>query len=397
MKKVLLITYAFPPNNYAESYVTVKTMGNLPQTQTDVVYCQNLTPNQDSSLNQYVKSHFGKIYICKKSWMTNKYLGFIFEKIGLAQLPDIHILNTSNVLNKLSTIDFSQYSAVVTRSQWHSIHIAFLIAKYKFKIKQKWVACLSDPWVDNPYQQYNLIQKYLNNILEKIVFKTASKIIVTSSTIQKNYQRKYSMFRNKIYSIPHGFDPILYPKIYRPKVPTSPITIKYLGSFYGDRNPETIFKAIKLIQKKSNIIIEIIGDQNPNTKKLIDKYKLNDLVKILPSVNYRESLKLMMTADILLVIDAPIKNSPFFTSKVIDYLGSNRPILAITPKNSATEILLKQLNYPCFQHHQYIKLAKWLSKYILNPQVYTTDCNQKIINNYSIKNISQQFQNIINL
>jgi hypothetical protein len=50
----------------------------------------------------------------------------------------------------------------------------------------------------------------------------------------------------------------------------------------------------------------------------------------------------MQNADLLLLIDAPMEMSPFLPSKLIDYVGSNVPVLAYTPPGPSAD-LVKEL------------------------------------------------------
>jgi len=63
------------------------------------------------------------------------------------------------------------------------------------------------------------------------------------------------------------------------------------------------------------------------------------LVKVLPPVDYRTSLALMRSADLLLNIDAPFKNSIFLPSKLVDYIGAERPVLGISPTGTASRVI----------------------------------------------------------
>ncbi len=47
----------------------------------------------------------------------------------------------------------------------------------------------------------------------------------------------------------------------------------------------------------------------------------------------------MQKADLLLMIDAPTNLSPFLPSKLIDYIGANKPIFVITPTGTAQKLI----------------------------------------------------------
>jgi glycosyltransferase involved in cell wall biosynthesis len=56
-------------------------------------------------------------------------------------------------------------------------------------------------------------------------------------------------------------------------------------------------------------------------------------------VDYTESLALMRASDALLVVDAPAERSVFLPSKLVDYLGAGRPIVALTPPGAAADLV----------------------------------------------------------
>jgi hypothetical protein len=47
----------------------------------------------------------------------------------------------------------------------------------------------------------------------------------------------------------------------------------------------------------------------------------------------------MRNADLLVVVDAPAELSVFLPSKLIDYLGARRPLLALTPPGAASSLV----------------------------------------------------------
>jgi hypothetical protein len=61
---------------------------------------------------------------------------------------------------------------------------------------------------------------------------------------------------------------------------------------------------------------------------------------------YVESLEAAVTADLLLLIDAPAEHSVFLPSKIVDYLMLKRPILGLTPASGASAEVLRSQGHP---------------------------------------------------
>jgi hypothetical protein len=63
-------------------------------------------------------------------------------------------------------------------------------------------------------------------------------------------------------------------------------------------------------------------------------------VNICPSVSYEDSLELMRTSEVLLVIDAPSEISVFLPSKLVEYLTWDQPIIGFTPNGAAANLII---------------------------------------------------------
>lgn len=57
---------------------------------------------------------------------------------------------------------------------------------------------------------------------------------------------------------------------------------------------------------------------------------------------YNEALNYICAADILLLIEAPMKEGIFLPSKVADILGYHKPIFAISPQKGVMKDLISQ-------------------------------------------------------
>ena len=207
-----------------------------------------------------------------------------------------------------------------------------------------WVAHFSDPWVDNPFNRYDRLTSALNFLLERKVVGTADRLVFTSLETLDLVMAKYpKSWAAKGRVLPHAFDKALYPA---PALDDKPkLTLRYLGELYGHRTATPLFAALARIaaaepSSLSDVQIELIGLSDEATLNTASLASLPAaLVTVRRRVSYRESLALMTSADGLLVIDAPAEKSVFLPAKLVDYIGSGRPILGITPPGTAADLI----------------------------------------------------------
>lgn len=217
------------------------------------------------------------------------------------------------------------------------------------KLKEKhgipWVAHFSDPWSDNPFKKHHIISKFINRKLEERVVRVADEVIFTSEETKKLVMSKYPDLSKGVV-LGHSYDETLYPKENFSQSGEKTV-IKHIGSLYGYRSPKPLFKALRSLHLEEpklleNVCFEFIGYVAPRMKSNADLKALPDgLVQFTGGVDYSQSLQQMSSSDALLIIDAPAKESVFLPSKLIDYVGARRPILAITPKGTSQKLVNK--------------------------------------------------------
>jgi len=202
-----------------------------------------------------------------------------------------------------------------------------------------WVAHFSDPWTLNPYTTYKTkIQKNINIKLEQKILTLCDSLTVTSDKTKDLYLKHFKFLNNKISTVPHMFDASLYNN--KIGITKNKISIIHTGNIYGLR---TIKYLLEVLRENEYMNLEFIfyGKVKREEIDLISKYKLLETVKIYSQISYKKSIDIISNADFLLVVDAPLVDSPFFPSKLVDYIGSNKPIFALTSKKSSTEDILK--------------------------------------------------------
>jgi len=232
---------------------------------------------------------------------------------------------------------------LVTFGQPMSDHLAGL--RLKRALGMPWIAHFSDPWSDNPYLLPIPFARAKLARMEQTVIGAADRVLFTSAETADLVMAKYpEAWRDKVSVLPHAYDPALYGDP-PPRDRGGPLLLRYLGNFYRQRNPLALAKALNLLLRTrpevlENVRIELIGrwighaNWSPAALGLPES-----LLSLRKPVGYAESLRLMRVADALLIIDAPFEHNVFFPSKLVDYLGAGRPLVALTPAGTTADIV----------------------------------------------------------
>lgn len=239
---------------------------------------------------------------------------------------------------------------VLTSGPPHSLHLAGLLAK-KFT-GVKWVADFRDPFADMQAYKPSIMRCGLSDKiefrLENLIMKNSDRVLATSDALRKVFMKRYGQEpEDKFLYIPNAIDWDGFAGLGRVEK-YKRFTISYLGTLYSTRTPEPVFKAVKNIItdgkiKASDISVKLIGEcsfiKNTPAKTMAEDYGLTDVVEIGGPVSYLNALDIMRRSHILLLLasDQPLQ----VPAKAFDYLGSGSRILAISPEGSATAELIK--------------------------------------------------------
>lgn len=348
VKKGLLISPVFPPAAFPESHLMAKLLSSLPNYEFDVVTFAGWKDQfgKDTSFEKIIKENFGVVEYLK----LPRILRWVpLSKFGLlGKLPDtFRFFNFFLFKKAKQMIIENKYHVMVTWSQPHSTHIIGLRLKSSLEESPKWIAHFSDPWISNPYFDVSYcVEKINRSILNQILTKADAISVTNEHVIEMEEEFSSAENLSKIHVVPHSYLSSMYPEK-DTRNPSESLIIRYIGSFYGLRRPDPILAVLALLEVNEPDIakklqVEFIGSKlDEDAYREINKLQLIS-IHILPRVSFRESLTLMQNSNLLLVIDAPMNKSPFLPSKLIDYIGSNVPILALTPPGPSAD-LVKEL------------------------------------------------------
>jgi glycosyltransferase involved in cell wall biosynthesis len=241
---------------------------------------------------------------------------------------------------------------IVTSSPPNSVHFIGLLAKLATNVK--WIADFRDPWYEMIFErspsERSKVADWMEGLMERSVIRYADKIITTTNLLKESMIERYRWLpEDKFIHISNSIDTDKF-QLSEDVQKYAPMTITYAGTFYFDRTPEPLFKAVSVLvrEKKiceSNIRIKLLGNcqyiNNVPTRDVVARYGLESIVEVLEPVPYLEAINVMKKSHLLLVL-APIHHRMSLPAKLFDYLGSGSKILALAEKGGSTSDLLEE-------------------------------------------------------
>jgi glycosyltransferase involved in cell wall biosynthesis len=350
MNSILFVSIAFPPKSDAEGLQVAKYLKYLlregrDQFAVDVVTSKLPTLNMpyDSSLQT---ASIGIRQSVELPIFENKYTNFLLRKLvpwGV-QSPDSKFsfhwqsFRVPNLLHKPPSLIYSRSFPPSS---------AMMAYKLKQHYKIPWIMHLSDPWADCPLTPYKGKSMVYNQKAEAECFKSADAICVTSQKTLEFYKRKYSRLNKRIEFFPNVFDSedIVSPDKNN-VVNKTKLRIVYTGSLIGDRSPEPFLIALFSLPKEKQNDFEIIflGDSDRKNKAILDRYRC-DCLTYYGVIEYQKALEFQRSADVLLLIDMPVKQPElrvYFLSKILDYIIAKKPILALIENGSESQSVIQK-------------------------------------------------------
>lgn len=229
-----------------------------------------------------------------------------------------------------------------------SSHLLALILKRL--VGTPWVADFRDAWTFDPLDPALVDSPFRGKTerhLEAAVLRGAD-LVVTSTEISADYFREtYPESVDTIAVVANGFDPLDFPPVAQPEA-GGPLRIVHTGSFalsHEARSPRTIFGALEcLLETDSSwadkLELGLYGQLSDAEQRQAKPLCDSGIVKLHGPCPRDRVLRAQQTADLLLLVDhprsGPASNVP---TKLYEYLGAGRPILAICDTGMVTRLL----------------------------------------------------------
>lgn len=372
-KKVLIITYYWPPAGGPGVQRWLKFVKYLPEFNIDPIVYIPENPNyplvdeslleEVSSQTTIIKGLINEPYrwasllsktatktISKGVILEDKKQSFI-ERImlyvrGNFFIPDARVGWVNPSVNYLlDYIKKENIKTIITTGPPHSVHLIGM--KLKAQVKAvKWLADFRDPWTTIGYhKQLKLTKrsKSKHKILEQQVLSASDQIIVTSCNTKKMFS---NMTATPIEVITNGYDnePNADFKM------DSKFTMAHIGSLLSKRNPEVLWQVLSDLVNTykdfaSDFQLRFVGFVSNNVMLSLKKKGLSNYIDNRGYVSHKQSVVFQKKSQILLLIEIDSEETKsIIPGKLFEYMVSGRPIISIGPRGSDVENILDETN-----------------------------------------------------
>jgi glycosyltransferase involved in cell wall biosynthesis len=262
----------------------------------------------------------------------------------------------------------------------------------------KWLADFRDPWTTIGYHKSLRLSQYAakkHKQLERQVLNTADTIIVTSKTTKAEFQ---ALTTKPIEVITNGFD---VEKVDKQSLDTK-FSLAHIGSFLSERNPKIVWESLvelctEIPDFKSHLEIKLIGAISQEVLETIEHFGLNSFLNNLGYVSHAEAVAHQRKSQVLLLIEINSEETKsILPGKLFEYMVSERPILAIGPKDSDFAEIINNTNTGVFfEYSEKAKLKQTIQEYYNQFLVGKLQSHAVGLQQYSRKNLTQQLVELL--
>ncbi len=234
--------------------------------------------------------------------------------------------------------------AVISTGPPHSMHLIAMGLKQKFNIP--WIADFRDPWTQIDFYSQLKLSSYADNKhkkLENQVLTIADKVVTISPSCGKDLEK---LGNRKVDVITNGFDTDDFSFNKELKV-LDGFVFHHIGALNKDRNPYTLWKVFGDLCKehkdlKEDLVIKFTGKTDALAFESLKKYGILENAQKTDYLPHSEVVKLMTQSPVLLLaLNNTPNNAGVLSGKLFEYLAAKRPIFGIGLPDADAAAILK--------------------------------------------------------
>lgn len=430
MKRVLIITYYWPPSGGSGVQRWLKMSKYLPEYgwQPVIYTAENAEyPVEDPSLEKDVVpetevirrpitepySLYKKLLGIKKDQKVKA--GFIDDSgkqkgwggrlsvwiRGNCFIPDARCWWIKPSVRYLKRyLEVHPVDAIISTGPPHSMHLIAL--KLKEALGIPWIADFRDPWTEIDYYQDLHLTKRSNrkhHKLEHLVLTKADKVVAVGWNMAEGLER---LGAKEPAVVPNGFDWDMEPTLGTSTLSDN-FTLTHIGIIGANRNEHQLWQALSELTHENEVFgkalkVKLIGQIDQSVLRSINENDLQEHVEVISYLPHEQVLQAQQSSQVLLLL---INNTPnskgILTGKLFEYLASGRPILCIGPEDGDAARILAENKAGTtigFEDKNKMKeVLECLFKKYLGKNLPNTHIEAK---RYSRKNLAGDYSELLN-
>lgn len=287
--------------------------------------------------------------------------------------------------------------AIITTGPPQSMHLIGLGVSKATGIP--WLADFRDPWTKMFYFKHlglNESSEKKHHQLEKSVLDGATRVIAVSPLVQEEFR---AMTNTPVELITNGFDE----EDFRGEVARDEFfTLTHTGLFASDGNPETLWKV--LADKCSGddefrhfLRIKLVGKTD---REIVDSIRRAGLADNLEDMGYQSHESAVREQRKAAVLILPLRKEPEYRAvlpgKLFEYLASRCPVLGIGQTDGAMAgIIQKTGSGVVYDWDEEKKIRAWIDFCWDEFRVGELKDNTSSINDYTRKNLTRKMAELL--
>lgn len=235
--------------------------------------------------------------------------------------------------------------AMVSNGPPHSTHLIALGIKEKMNIP--WLADFRDPWTAIDFYQDLMLTPFADwrhHTLEKKVITKANTVVVVSETRRKDFEQ---IVAREIKVVTNGYDES--DVFDNPAaLSTTEFSIAHIGLMNKDRNLPVFWRALRELTTENpafaqQLKVKLIGKCDASVRDTIAENQMEAWTEYIDYMPHKEVSFLQQSVSVLyLPINHVFNAEAVLPGKVFEYLAARRPILVIGPEEGDASVIIRE-------------------------------------------------------
>jgi len=326
----------------------------------------------------------------------------IIEKLLLFIRGNFYIPDARKNWIKPSVSFLSSYikehniNTIITTGPPHSMHLIGLNLKQNFSLK--WIADFRDPWTTIGYHKKLKLLRFArlkHKKLESEVLNNADQIVVTSPTTKREFE---AITNKPITVITNGYDT----NTVEETVLDTKFSFAHIGSLLSERNPEVLWQVLSDIVRDDKVFqsqfqLNLVGAVSKEVLGSLDAHNLSQFVNLVGYVSHDDAIRYQKQSQVLLLIKIDSEDTKcIIPGKLFEYMVSNRPILALGPKDSDVAQIIASTNTgDYFDYSEYENLKHKILQHFNAFRHHNLQSHGIGLQQYSRKELTKKLSDLI--